>query len=232
MIRQLKDSIQQLGTANGLLYLLGRSLKKISNGRWRLIRYYIVAQPIPSPPSPSCKTSSASSIERVAPDNPICAAFPRPKHVIEQRFANGNTCLVARVKEQFAGFLWYAHTIYEEDEIHCRFVLGEPENSVWDYDVHVEPQYRMGRTFARLWDKANELLEHAHIRWSFSRISAFNPASLHAHRQLGTQRIGTLTAICLGTAQMTFLPASPYVHFCWGWPGRPVVVLHAPGRNG
>ncbi|MHB1360567.1 MAG: hypothetical protein ACYCWC_13400 [Rhodocyclaceae bacterium] len=225
MIRQLKKSIQQLGVANGLLYLLGRFLQRISHGRWHLIRYCIVAQPIPSPPVPGCRPSPGSSVERVMPDDPICAAFPRPKEVIAQRFANGHTCLVAKVKGQFAGFLWVAHNFYEEDEVRCRFELANPAAAVWDYDVHVEPAYRMGRTLARLWDTANEALEKEGKRWSFSRISAFNADSLAAHDHLGIWHLEILTFLCLGGMQLTLRAKWPFVHVCGPQGRHPVLKL-------
>ena len=36
-----------------------------------------------------------------------------------------------------------------------------------------------------LWGKANQHLRNEGVEWSFSRISAFNPGSLHAHSKLG-----------------------------------------------
>lgn len=225
MIRQLKTSIRQLGIVNGLLYALGRFLHQVSRGRWCLIRYYIVAQPIPSPPTPTCRPSPSSSIERITADDPICAAFPRPKEVIAQRFANGHTCLVAKVKGEFAGFLWYAHNFYEEDEVRCRFELANPAESVWDYDVHVEPAYRMGRTLARLWDAANGALEKEGKRWSFSRISAFNAHSLAAHDHLGIRQLETLSFVCLGGLQLSLRAQWPYVHLCTPRSQHPILQL-------
>lgn len=229
MIRRIKDSVQQLGFADGLPYLLGRFLQKISHGRWCLFRYHIVAQPIPSPPAPSCRPSPSSSVERVAPDDPICAVFPRPKEVIAQRFANGHTCLVAKVKGQFAGFLWVAHNFYEEDEVRCRFALANPAEAVWDFDVHVEPAYRMGRTLARLWDAANEALAKEGKRWSFSRISAFNQQSLAAHGRMGLQKIESLTFVCFGSVQLTLMSAWPYFHLCGSCSNHPVRKLAIAG---
>jgi hypothetical protein len=40
---------------NGTLYLVGRVLQALSCGRARLIRYYIVAQPVPNPFVPIVK---------------------------------------------------------------------------------------------------------------------------------------------------------------------------------
>lgn len=93
--------------------------------------------------------------------------FPRPPHVIASRFARQHNCLIATSKGVFSGFLWYANDFYEEDEVHCRFVIDQPAEGVWDYDVHVEPRFRLGRTFARLWDAANIRLRERGIKWSF-----------------------------------------------------------------
>lgn len=230
MIKQVKDPIQRLGITNGLLYLLGRFLQKISVGHWRLIRYYIVAQPIPSPPAPSCRPSPESTVEEAFADNEVCASFPRPKEIIADRFRNGNTCLVAKVKGRFAGYFWYARNHYEEDEVRCHFVLADPVITVWDYDVHVEPEFRMGRTLARLWDNANQRFEKEQVLWSFSRISAFNSESLNAHKRLGTRRINTLSFLCLGQIQFAFGLPGRFVHCSGSVNGRPQLRLTPPDQ--
>gem|GEM_PF-716616 len=227
-LKRLTGPIRRLGAANGLLFLLGRLLQKISNGHWRLLRYHIVAQPIPGPAALNCRPSPHSAVERTLPDSAICAAFPRPKNIVAARFRNGYTCLAATVKGRFAGFFWYARNFYEEDEVRCRFELADPGASVWDFDVHVEPDFRMGRTLARLWSAANELLEKKGIRWSFSRISAFNQNSLAAHGHLGMQRIETLTFLCLGQIQFTFSSKAPFVDCCWPGRAHPTITLGIP----
>lgn len=43
------------------------------------------------------------------------------------RFERGHVCLLAAKNGTFAGFVWFAREIPDEDEVHCRFVLTEPE---------------------------------------------------------------------------------------------------------
>src|SRR5574343_1164003 len=57
MFKSLKTAVGSLGFTNGMLYLLGRAMQAVSGGRCFLIRYYLVAQPVPSPFSPVCKPS-------------------------------------------------------------------------------------------------------------------------------------------------------------------------------
>lgn len=224
-MKKITETLRRLGIRNGLFYMLGTMLHRVSNGRWRMIRYYVVAQPIPSPFIPKARPSPSSTVEPLILDENISLFFPRSKEIIDKRLRAGHSCFVAKVKGRFAGFLWYARNFYEEDEVSCRFVLSKPETSIWDFDVYVEPDFRMGRTLARLWDAANQQLEKEDIRWSFSRISAFNADSLSAHGQLGTRKIATLTFLCLGSIQLLFNSTIPYFH-CY-WPGRdqPTVIV-------
>lgn len=228
LITSLRTAVSQLGPVNGFLYCLQQALERLSRGRCRFIRYYLVAQPIPEPFQPTCRPSARDTIRPVTPRDPMVAAFPRPGTVIQQRFANGNVCLCAVSKEEFAGFFWYARRHYDEDEVRCKFLLAAPETSVWDFDVHVEPEYRMGRTFVRLWDAANETLCREGIRWSFSRISAFNPQSLNSHGRMGIRRLHTLNFLCLGKAQVSFMTCRPFFHVSVSERDAPEIFLAPP----
>ncbi|MBS3935953.1 MAG: GNAT family N-acetyltransferase [Sulfuritalea sp.] len=229
-IRLLRDS---MGPGNTLLYLTSRVLQLASRGRVRLVRYLVVAQPVPPAPLPGCRPSPASSVAAVLPANPLCASFPRPQEIIARRFANGDTCLVATVNGRFAGFLWYARNHYEEDEVRCNYVLADYATTAWDYDVYVEPEFRLGRTLSRLWAAAHAQLRAEGIRWTFSRISAFNANSLNSHRQLGARPFATLTFLCLGPLQLGFGLPGRRVHLCVGARGRPEYRLpHAENVRG
>ena len=199
-----------------------------SRGHCYLIRYYLVAQPVPNPFLPLCKPSEKDKVVETNRLDPILESFPRPASVIQQRFKDGHVCLVATNKEIFSGFLWFARGSYEEDEVHCRFVLASPDSTVWDFDVHVEPRFRLGRTFARLWDAANERFYLSGIQWSISRISAFNQQSLLSHGRMGIRHLHTLTFVCMGPLQITFMSCYPYLNICWNGFNRPSVVLRAP----
>ena len=102
------------------------------------------------------KTMLIAHQRQAEPEEALVGFSPRPREVISSHFARGHVCLVATIKGVLGGFLWFAREYYDEDQVYCRFVLAEPESCVRDYDVHVEPHFRMGRTFARLWDEANQ----------------------------------------------------------------------------
>lgn len=224
----LKSAFSQLGAANGSLYLLARVLSRISGNRIRLIRYLLMAQPVPDAAATNNRLTSSSSIREVKADDPVVAQFPRPSHVIAKRFADGATCLVAEIKGRFAGFIWLAHGGYDEDEVRCRYEFTRPEISVWDYDVYVEPQFRLGRTFMRLWDAANSKLAARGIAWSFSRISTFNPNSLAVHRRMGACRLFSATFLSLGPIQITFAGARPIVYIGLSNKAMPTLKLPPP----
>ena len=203
-------------------------MQAVSGRRAYLIRYYVVAQPVPKPFVPVCRLSETEKVYEAGPEDALVGFFPRPREVVASRFERGHVCLLAAKNGTFAGFLWFAREIYDEDEVHCRFVLTEPESCVWDYDVHVEPHFRMGRTFARLWDAANQRFADSGIEWSCSRISAFNRQSLQSHQRLGIHKIHTLTFICIGSFQMSLLSCKPYIQLSWNGRGCPTVLIYPP----
>jgi len=232
MIRRLASTLRQLGPIDGLLYLAHRALGKLSGDRAGIFRYYFVAQPVPDAPS-TLKAAPRTPVALIDAQDPLCASFPRPPHVIAKRFHDGNLCFAARSAERFAGFLWLASGSYEEDEVRCLYRLAQPEQSAWDYDVYVEPEYRIGRTFARLWEAANRHLVAGGVRWSFSRISGFNPGSLQVHRKLGIRRLFSATFVRVGPVQITLAGASPYIHVSLSPRTRPTLRLSPPqdGRS-
>lgn len=227
-LNNIRKTLQTLGFINGGLYLLSRSLQKISRGKAFVARYHFVAQPVPQHSTSRIRPSAKFHIRQVDLDDPIVTAFPRPSHVIKQRFDDGAICFAAENDGEFAGYLWLTRHAYEEDEVRCRYEFGPPELCAWDYDVYVEPKYRIGRTFARLWEAANSHLGKAGVHWSLSRISAFNMASIAAHQRLEMKKIGTATFIVLGPVQFSMLPAFPYFHISSTPSKRPLIQLIAP----
>ena len=205
-------------------------MQAVSGGRAYLIRYFVVAQPVPKPFVPVCRLSETDKGYEAEPEDALVGYFPRPRKVISSRFERGDVCLVATIKGVFGGFLWFARKCYDEDQVYCRFVLAEPESCVWDYDVYVEPHFRMGRTFARLWDAANQIFAECGIEWSCSRISAFNRQSLQAHGHLGILKLHTLTFICIGPLQLSIFSCKPYVQLSWNGRGCPTVFVYPPTK--
>lgn len=226
--RKINELFRQLGIANGLIYLVAALLQRTSGGRARLIRYILVAQPVLTDEVPALRPARGSRIRTVTSSDPIVSEFPRAAPVIVKRFEDSAKCLVAEVHSRFAGYLWLAFESYEEDEVRCRYVLASPEASAWDFDVYIAPEFRMGRTFARLWEAAFEELASRGVRWTFSRISAFNPGSLASHERMGMHRLFSATFICLGTLQIALVGSYPFAHIGWSRAARPVLRLQLP----
>ena len=67
------------------------------------------------------------------------------------------------------------------------------------------------------WDVLDALLRPAGVRYSVSRINAFNPRSLASHRSLGASDCGWALFVCLGPAQA--MVSGVWPHVAWG--GRP-----------
>ncbi len=224
---RLARTAKELGATNAILYYVGETLARLSGRRMSLRRYLIVAQPVPDGLLIK-RADPATAIRQIRPADPDAAAFPRPAEVIRARYAAGHTCLQITIDGAFAGFLWLAFGAYEEDEVRCRYQLDDYSRLAWDFDVYVEPRYRLGRSFARLWDAANDHLRKQGIDWSISRISAFNAASLAAHARLGTVPLGYATFLCIGPLQLAFLPQQPVPRVSWNNASRPTLILRGP----
>jgi hypothetical protein len=227
----IRSAFAQFGPGSGLLYLFGRTLQRFSGGRAKIVRYHFVAQPVPTSPLAAMRPSAKTRVRLVTREDPVVAHFPRPRGVLQRRFDSGAECLVIESDGEFAGFLWLAYRSYDEDEVRCRYRLAHPESSAWDYDVYIVPRFRIGRSFARLWTAANAHLSGQGIKWSISRISAFNPDSLAAHRALGIRPIGTATFICLGPLQLSFFASAPYLHLGMSHTDSPAISLQPPGED-
>ena len=208
----------ELGTRNARFWIAAL-LERITGGHGQLIRWCIVAQPVPA--TQPALASGRQELRWLDRDDPLVARLQRPHGVLARRFAAGDRCLSIWQDGTLAGALWLAEGRYEEDEVRCRFVF--PPDC---FDVNVEPQFRLGRSFARLWHAANEDLRSRGLRWSLSRISCFNAGSMAAHRRLGARSVGYATFIVLGALQIAWLPRR--------WPlsvsisGTPVLRLRAP----
>lgn len=213
---------------NALLWKAARAVSLLSGGTCRIQRYYFVAQPVSASALVAESSGRAIVIRRVDADDPLVAQFPRPQEVIAARFRMGAVCFAAEREGQFIGFAWLKEDQYSEDEVRCLFLLDPVEHAAWDFDVYIDPAFRFGRTFARLWDHVNQWLRERGYRWSLSRISAFNADSLAAHRRLGVRSIGSATFVCVRTVQLTLVGQAPFVHLGWRRDDVPTLRLRAP----
>lgn len=231
LIAPLRETFRRLPPLDAMLYLTGRALAAATFGHCRLVKYYFMAQPI-APGGAGADRRGAIAVRIVAPDDPVVKRFPRPPQIIARRFAAGAQAFVAEIHGRFAGFLWLQQWSYDEDEVRCRYVPWPPQHTVWDFDVHVEPEFRMGRAFSKLWDAANRHLRERGVRWSMSRISAFNPESLRAHARLGSAPIGSAVFVTLGPWQAAWLSEKPFIHVALSAAAHPTIRLVAPMARG
>lgn len=228
VVPRVRETLRQQGKLDGSIYLVARVLATLSRGKIQLFRYHLVAQPVASVEAAPIPHTPRSDVDFCKRGDPILACVPRPASVIRHRFELGHACLCARSKGCFAGYLWLARDHYDEDEVRCRYVLEAPHLSAWDYDLYIAPEYRMGRTFSRLWLAANRHLAATGVQWCFSRISAFAPGSMKAHRRLGAVRLFSANFIKIGPIQVTIAGRYPYLHLSFRDASKPTWRLRLP----
>ncbi|WP_432377866.1 hypothetical protein [Duganella sp. P38] len=210
MSERLRLTIAQLGWLNAALYWLARVLARTSGGRCSLYRYIFVAQYVSDTPITPLRGADIHITSPGAGDL-LPKDYPRPAEVVRDRYAQGSRTLSAWRNGRLAGFIWLIQHAYQEDEVRVRYLLVSPHAS-WDYDVWVRPEERLGWVFRRLWESARHHLRQRDIRWTCSRISAFNAGSLRAHAQIGVVRLGHALFLRCGGWQWMVASMRPYVH--------------------
>jgi hypothetical protein len=201
MLSRFRGVVRSLGWADALLYLVARTLQRLSFGRVRLVKYHFVAQPVQREPAAD-RPGGPMRIYVAEQAVAVPAGSPRSPEVIEARFAQHARCIVAEREGEFAGFIWLCPQLYREDEVRCTYRWSPSEAAAWDFDVLVAPRFRMGRLFSRLWGRAHLLLRSEGVAWTLSRIDAFNGGSLTAHRKLGAQELGCGWFLVIGPLQL------------------------------
>ncbi len=206
----LRHTLAQLGWLNAALYWLGRALDNASAGRWTLHRYRFVAQYVGDRPICAGRGTDIQVHAHVQ-DQALPDSYPRPPAVVRARFEQGAYSLGAWRHGRLAGFLWLVLDAYQEDEVRVRYRLPRADTS-WDFDVWIDPDERLGWAFPRLWEAARQQLRERGVRWTCSRISAFNAASLRAHARIGNVRLGDALFVRCGGWQWMFSTLAPYFH--------------------
>lgn len=230
-VQRIAHKLRELGLIEVGWSYLANSLKRLTQGRCRIVRYHFVAQPAPRKPSINLRPTKKCIVDFVKPDNPLVAEFPRPLKVVKKRFEDGNICIAAQNGGIFSGYIWLANDHYDEDEVRCRYQLSAPNKSVLDFDVYVHPDYRLSRSLARLWEFTNTYLARSGKEWSFSRITASNIESIRSHRRLGTRTLFTVSFICVGEFQLMLSSHKPFVHTSFSSSQVPTLRFNIPSSN-
>jgi hypothetical protein len=211
LISAVKSLVRELGVIGALCYVVYRLCAK-SGGLASLHRYLFVAQPVPDKTLLPARRGRSIVIRQVDPKDCVLLSLPLDDKVLTYRAEQGAVCFGAFKEGEIIGCLWLCLSPYQEDEVRCQYHPMPSGGSAWDFDVYLKPEHRSGLGFARLWDEANSFLRQHGIAVSWSRISAFNPASLAAHTRLGAKIVGEATFLRLGTWQLMVASLPPYLH--------------------
>jgi hypothetical protein len=189
MLRRLVAPLREFGIVAGTLYAIDRLLQRLSP-RMGLRCYELVRQPTQSSSPVPERLLRNVSVQEIGRAHPDVARMPIPLAVAMSRFDQGARCLGAYRKGALIGYLWFRFGAYDEDEVRCTYDLADAPASVWDFDVYVFPEHRMGVGFLALWHGAFAFLRNMGVEQSFSRITLFNLVSRRAHARLGAVTIG------------------------------------------
>jgi hypothetical protein len=210
LLRRLAGPFREFGWAAGTLYVADRLLRKLSP-RLGLYVYEFMVQPIGGKALLTPNLSKNLSFQEIGPGHPDIAQMPAREDIKAQRFEQGARCLGTYRKGQLIGYLWYCTHRYDEDEVRCTYELVDTERSIFDFDLYVMPQHRLGVGFLGVWHGANETLAPRGVRYTFSRLTRFNTASRRAHAHLGWKRVGQGVFLQAWGLELMAATVAPYV---------------------
>lgn len=223
-VSKVAHLVRELGPAGTLSYVVSYLLAK-TGGLASLHRYYFVAQPVADEALLPPRRGQSIEIRFVEPEDPVLLTLPLDKTVLSYRAGQGAVCLCAFKQGKIIGCLWLCLSPYAEDEVRCRYAPQPAGEASWDFDVYLRPEHRSGFGFARLWDQANDFLRQRGVRVSWSRISAFNTASLASHARLGARVLARATFLRLGPCQIMTGSVPPFFHISFRPSDFPVIQL-------
>ena len=209
-----------------MLYLLSQALQRLSP-HLRLYVYELMVQPIGAKPLLSVNLAKNLSLVELARTAPEIDLMPAPHAVKMARFDQGGRCLCVYRKGQPIGYLWFGMGRHNEDEVRCDYLLSPATQSIFDYDLFVFPEHRMGLGFLGVWHCASAFLHAQGIRYTFSRLTRFNIASRRAHAHLGWRCSGRAVFFQAGRLEMMAATLPPYVGVTWSSTQRIALRLNA-----
>ncbi len=213
LLTRLASPFKEFGLLAGALYMLDRLLRTISPNLGLQV-YEFMVQPIAGqghkPLLPPNLARNLSFVE-IGRGHPDLAKMPAREDIKLQRFEQGAHCLGAYKKGELIGYLWYCRQRYQEDLVRCTYELVDEERSIFDFDLYVLPQHRLGLAFLGIWHGVNETLGPMGARYTFSRLTRFNTASRRAHAHLGWRRVGSAVFVCAWRMELMFCSLAPYL---------------------
>ena len=214
MWRLITGPFREFGVLAGLLYAIDRVLRQISP-RLGLCVYELMVQPITGQPLLPPNLVRNLAFVEIGRGHPDIALMPARDDIKAMRFEQGARCLGVYRTGKLIGYLWFCSERYEEDEVRCTYHLADTDRSVFDFDVYVLPEHRMGIGFMAIWHGANLFLGERGIHYTFSRLTRFNVASRRAHAHLGWRRVGRALFLQAWSTELMLATLSPFVALTW-----------------
>lgn len=208
-------------------YILHRGLSRLGP-RISFRVYYLVAQPVLEKPLLPTRHGRDIVVRRIERGDPVLNEFPRLTEEIEMRFDADGVCFAAFKRGALTGYIWFIPGPYREPEDRCVYIPMPADIAVWDLDVFIKPEERLGFTFIRLWGEGNRYLLEQGYRWALSRISVFNLASLSSHQRLSARRIARMGFLSIGPLQFMWSGVPPRMDVSLGAARMPTVRVYAP----
>ena len=219
MINKLAGVYREYGLVLGLIYGVDRVLRRFSS-RLRIHLYQFMVQPITAKPLLPARFSSRYQIREINRGDAELALMPARPEIRQSRFDQHACCLGAFSNGRLVGYIWFCFGQYEEDEVRCDYLLPSGNKAVFDFDLYIFPEHRMGLAFVAIWQAANDYLRARGIERTFSRLTRFNLASERAHNHLGWKAIGRAFFLAVGPVEMMLATLRPYVHASWSRTNR------------
>lgn len=210
MWRRVLAPFKEFGFAAGLLYVADRLLRSLSPSVGLRV-YELMAQPVAAVPLLPPGRSRHLTFAEIPRDDPVVGRMPARADIKALRFEQGAKCLGVFRKGELIGYIWFCFGRYHEDEVRCTYELAQPQESAFDFDLYVFPEYRMGTAFASIWYAANEYLRERGMQATYSRMTRFNLASRNAHARLGSRRVGRVVFLQVGALEAMAASVWPYV---------------------
>lgn len=211
MLSRLASPFREFGLFAGLLYAIDRVLRRISR-HVRLFCYELMVQPIGAAPLLPPRFANRLHWRELGPDDPEVATMPVRPAIKQSRFDQDALCLGTYLDGKLIGYLWLCFRAYEEDEVRCTYLTTPVDEAVFDFDLYVLPEYRMGLGFVGVWSAAGAFLASRGVKYTFSRLTRFNVASRRAHAHLGWKRVGQALFLRMGRAELMLASIFPYLH--------------------
>lgn len=214
MWRRLLSPFREFGVFAGALYVLDRLMRSISP-RLGLYVYELMVQPITGKALLPPNLTKNLRFAEIGAGDPDVALMPAREDIKAQRYAQGARCLGVYRKEKLIGYIWFCFERYQEDEVRCTYELTVPERSVFDFDLYVLPEHRMGIGFMAVWHGANEYLRDHGVQYTFSRLTRFNLASRRAHAHLGWRCVARAVFVQAWRVEAMFATGFPFIGLTW-----------------